>query len=225
VTVNIVDQSTRMRLHGYWRSSAAYRVRIAVRLKGLTFEEHFHALPKAEHRQEAFLALNPQGLVPALETAQGVITQSTAIIEYLDEIFPEPRLLPADAYARAVVRGMAGIVCADIHPLNNLRVLNYLRAELGAEEPRVNQWVAHWISEGFQGLEALARRHSSAQRFCFGDTATLADVCLVPQMFNARRFKCALDAFPTLVAIDAHCRSLEAFRLAAPELQPDAVPQ
>ncbi|MBU3670974.1 MAG: maleylacetoacetate isomerase [Sinobacteraceae bacterium] len=214
-----------MRLHGYWRSSAAYRVRIAVRLKGLALEESFHALPKAEHRQDAFLALNPQGLVPALQTAQGVITQSMAIIEYLDEVFTEPRMLPADPYARAVVRGMAGIVCADVHPLNNLRVLNYLRAELGADEPRVNRWINHWISEGFQGLEALAKRHSSAQRFCFGDSATLADVCLVPQMFNARRFNCPLDAYPTLVAIDKHCRSLDAFRLAAPDLQPDAVLQ
>lgn len=225
MTASIIDQSTPMRLHGYWRSSAAYRVRIAVRLKGLTLEESFHALPKAEHRQEAFLALNPQGLVPALQTAQGVIAQSTAIIEYLDEVFPEPRLLPADPYTRAVVRGMAGIVCADIHPLNNLRVLNYLRAELAAEEPQVNQWVAHWIREGFQGLEALARKYSSAQRFCFGDSPTLADVCLVPQIFNARRFKCDLEAYPSLVAIDAHCRSLDAFRLAAPDLQPDAMPQ
>lgn len=225
MTASIVDQNTPMRLHGYWRSSAAYRVRIAVRLKGLMLEESFHALPKAEHRQEAFLALNPQGLVPALQTAQGVITQSTAIIEYLDEMFPEPRLLPADPYARAVVRGMAGIVCADIHPLNNLRVLNFLRAELAAEERQVEQWVDHWISEGFQSLEALARKYSLAKRFCFGDSPTLADVCLVPQMFNARRFKCDLEAYPTLVAVDAHCRSLDAFRLAAPDLQPDAVAQ
>lgn len=218
-----IYQGTPMRLHGYWRSSAAYRVRIAVRLKGLALEESFHSLPKAEQRQETFLALNPQGLVPALQTAQGVITQSTAIIEYLDELYPQPRLLPADPYARAVVRGMAGVVTADIHPLNNLRVLNYLRAELGADEPRVNQWVNQWIGEGFRGLEALARRHSTAGRYCFGDQVSLADVCLIPQVFNARRFKCPLEEFPTLVAIDAHCRSLEAFRLAAPDLQPDAV--
>lgn len=223
MSVSSIDQGTPMRLHGYWRSSAAYRVRIAVRLKGLALEESFHSLPKAEQRQEAFLALNPQGLVPALQTAQGVITQSTAIIEYLDELYPQPRLLPADPYARAVVRGMAGVVTADIHPLNNLRVLNYLRAELGADEPRVNQWVNQWIGEGFRGLEALARRHSMAGRYCFGDEVSLADVCLIPQVFNARRFKCPLDEFPTLVAIDAHCRSLEAFRLAAPDLQPDAV--
>ncbi|MEY3136655.1 MAG: maleylacetoacetate isomerase [Pseudomonadota bacterium] len=223
MTANTVDRSTPLRLHGYWRSSAAYRVRIAVRLKGLVLEESFHSLPKAEQRQWAYLAINPQGLVPALQTSQGVITQSTAIIEYLDELFPQPPLLPAASHARAVVRGMAGIICADIHPLNNLRVLNYLRAELSAEEPRVNQWVNHWISEGFRGLEALARQHSTTGRFCFGDQVSLADICLVPQVFNARRFKCSLDEFPTLLAIDAHCCSLEAFRLAAPDLQPDAV--
>jgi maleylpyruvate isomerase len=211
-----------MRLHGYWRSSAAYRVRIALNLKGLQVESATHALPRGEHRSEAYLALNPQGLVPALETEDGVFIQSTAIIEYLDERWPQPSLLPSSSAARAIVRGMAGIISADIHPINNLRILNRLRSEHGADDAAVARWVNHWIREGFLALEALVARHSTAGRFCHGDSVTVADLCLVPQMYNARRFGCDLAGFPTLVAIDAHCRGLEAFRRAEPESQPDA---
>ncbi|MCZ8132723.1 MAG: maleylacetoacetate isomerase [Steroidobacteraceae bacterium] len=211
-----------MRLHGYWRSSAAYRVRIALRLKGLEAEGVHHALPRGEHRAAEYLALNPQGLVPALETEAGVLVQSSAIIEYLEERWPRPPLLPADPGARAVVRGMAGIVCADIHPINNLRVLNRLRSEYRADEAAIARWVNHWIREGFTALEAQVRRYTTSGRHCFGDGVTVADVCLVPQLYNARRFGCDLGDFPTLLAIDAHCRSLDAFRLAEPEAQPDA---
>ncbi len=211
-----------MRLHGFWRSSAAYRVRIALALKGLQVETVTHSLPRGEHRAEAYRALNPQGFVPALETEQGVLIQSGAIIEYLDERWPEPPLLPADAHARAVVRGMAGIISADIHPLNNLRVLNRLRSRHGADDAVVAEWVQHWIHEGFTALESLARLHSKDGRHGFGDGVTVVDICLVPQMYNARRFGCDLAPFPTLVAIDAHCRGLAAFRSAEPELQPDA---
>lgn len=211
-----------MRLHGYWRSSAAYRVRIALALKGLEVETVAHSLPRGEQRVDSYRALNPQGLVPALETGQGVLLQSIAIIEYLDERWPQPSLLPSDAYSRALVRGMAGIICADIHPLNNLRVLNRLRSEHGADDAAVAHWVNHWIREGFLALEALVARHSTAGRFCHGDSVTVADLCLVPQMYNARRFGCDLEGFPTLVAIDAHCRGLEAFCRAEPEMQIDA---
>jgi len=211
-----------MRLHGYWRSSAAYRVRIALNIKGLQVESATHALPRGEQRSEAYLALNPQGLVPALETEDGVFIQSTAIIEYLDERWPQPSLLPSSPAARAVVRGMAGIISADIHPINNLRVLNRLRSEHGADDAAVARWVDHWIREGFTALEALARRHSKDGRHAFGDAVTMVDVCLVPQMYNARRFGCDLAPFPTLVAVDAHCRGLDAFRSAEPESQPDA---
>lgn len=211
-----------MKLHGYWRSSAAYRVRIALNLKGLQVESATHALPRGEHRSDAYRALNPQGLVPALETEDGVFIQSTAIIEYLDERWPQPPLLPSSPGARAVVRGMAGIISADIHPINNLRVLNRLRNEHGADDAAVARWVNHWIREGFLALETSVARHSTAGRFCHGDSVTVADLCLVPQMYNARRFGCDLTGFPTLVAIDAHCRGLEAFRRAEPESQPDA---
>ena len=164
----------------------------------------------------------PQGLVPALETEDGVFIQSTAIIEYLDERWPQPSLLPSSSAARAVVRGMAGLISADIHPINNLRILNRLRSDHGADDAAVARWVNHWIREGFLALEALVARHSTAGRFCHSDSVTVADVCLVPQMYNARRFGCDLAEFPTLVAIDAHCRGLEAFRCAEPESQPDA---
>jgi maleylacetoacetate isomerase len=208
--------------HDFWRSSAAYRTRIALNLKGLDYQQVPHSLPAGEQRSAAFLALNPQGLVPALEVDGDVYTQSLAIIEYLDETHPQPPLLPPDPRGRATVRAMSLTVACDIHPLNNLRVLNWLRSELGAGEDAVTKWIREWIGLGFAALEEQARRHSAAGRFCFGAQATLADICLVPQMYNARRFACDLAAYPTLVGIDAHCRSLEPFERAAPERQPGA---
>lgn len=212
-----------MILHDFWRSSAAYRVRIALNLKGLDYRSIAHSLQKGEQKSQDYLALNPQGLVPALEVDQAVITQSIAIIEYLEENHRDPPLLPVASVARAAVRAMALSVACDIHPLNNLRVLNYLRSEFAADETAVNAWVRRWMHDGFSALEAQVRVASAQGQFCFGSTVTMADVCLVPQMYNARRFGCELQAFPTLVAIDAHCRSLEPFSRATPENQRDAV--
>ena len=213
-----------MRLFTYFRSSAAYRVRIALNLKGLACEQ----VPKhllrggGEHRLEGYLELNPQGLVPALEHEGRVIGQSLAIIEYLEEAWPEPPLLPRRPIDRALVRSMALAIACDIHPLNNLRVLQYLRGPLGLQEAAVEAWYRHWIAEGFRGLEELARRHSGDGRHLFGRAVTLADVLLEPQVYNARRFQCELGEFPTLVAICGHLESLPAFAAARPEAQPDA---
>ena len=212
-----------MKLHTLFRSSASFRVRIALNLKGIAYESIAKALLKNEHRTPQYLAINPQGLIPALEIDRAVLSQSLAIAEYLDEVHPEPALLPRDPIARAHVRSMALAVACDIHPLNNLRVLNYLKDELKHTEDTVNTWYRHWISAGFSGLEAQAREHSRSQRHLFGDSVSLADICLVPQMFNARRFKTDLSSFPTLVAISTHLETLPAFAAARPEAQPDAV--
>ena len=211
-------------LYTYWRSSAAYRVRIALHCKGLSFE----SVPKhlvrdgGEQRKADYLALNPQGLVPALGDDGFVIPQSLAICEYLEETHPEPRLLPGNANDRAIVRGMALAVACDIHPLNNLSVTAYLRSELGADDAAVNRWVGHWIQRGFGALEERVRRASGDGRHCYGLSVTLADVFLVPQMYNARRFKVDVAAYPRLVAICAHLEDLPAFAAARPEAQPDA---
>lgn len=221
-----------LRLYSYWRSSAAFRVRIALALKGLDYEY----VPKhllrdgGEQRKPDYLAVNPQGLVPALADDGFVIPQSLAICEYLEEIHPEPRLLPGSARDRATVRGMALAIACDTHPLNNLPVLGYLRREFEADEAAVNRWVAHWIDRGFAGLERWvasvpgAPSAASGQRYCFGSQVTLADVCLAPQMFNARRFKVDVTPYPRLVAISAHLESLPAFIAARPDNQPDAEP-
>lgn len=211
-----------MKLYNYFRSSAAFRVRIALNLKGLNYDYVSKALPKNEQRAADYLAVNPQGLIPALEIDGTVISQSVAIIEYLNELHPQPPLLPADPLARAQVRSMALAIACDTHPLNNLRVLNYLRQDLAQNDDGVNTWYRHWVSEGFRGLELQVAKHSSAHRYCFGDSLSLADVCLAPQMYNARRFNCDLTPFPTLVAISAHLESLPAFDTARPEVQPDA---
>jgi maleylacetoacetate isomerase len=211
-----------MKLYNYFRSSAAFRVRIALNLKGLSYDYVSKVLLKNEQRAADYLALNPQGLIPALEVDGTVLSQSVAIIEYLNDLYPQPPLLPADPLARAQVRSMALAIACDIHPLNNLRVLNYLRQDLAQNDDGVNTWYRHWVSEGFRGLEQQVTKHSSARRHCFGDSLSLADVCLVPQMYNARRSKCDLTPFPALVAITTHLESLAAFDAARPEVQPDA---
>jgi maleylacetoacetate isomerase len=214
-----------LRLHSYWRSSAAFRVRIALHLKGLEYATVSRQLATGEHRSDAYLAVNPQGLVPALEHDGQVLFQSLAIIDYLDRIAPEPPLYPDDPVGRARVGAMAQAIACDIHPLNNLRVLTYLRGELGQDAAAVNAWYVHWIHEGFRALEVWARQYSTAKRFLFGDAVSAADCCLVPQVYNARRFGVALEAYPLLRAIDAHLAALPAFIAAAPERQPDAVPE
>jgi maleylacetoacetate isomerase/maleylpyruvate isomerase len=213
-----------LKLHGYFRSSAAYRVRIALNLKGLPYDNAFHHLTRGggEHLKPGYLALNPQALVPALEDDGAVLTQSLAIIEYLEERFPEPALLPKDAVGRARVRAIAlGIAC-EMHPLNNLRVLGYLTKEMGQSEADRNKWYRHWIAEGFGGIEGLLAGNPATGVFCHGDKPTMADCCLVPQVFNARRFNCDLTAFPTIVRIADHAATLPAFANAAPAKQPDA---
>lgn len=211
-----------MKLYTFFRSSAAYRVRIALNLKGLPYESIPKAFAKNEHRAADYLAVNPQGLIPALETDGVALSQSLAIMEYLDETHPAPAFLPSDAIGRARVRSMALAIVADLHPIDNLRVLNYLRKELGQDDNGVNTWYRHWVTEGFKGLESQAREYSKGSRYCYGDAVSLADICLVPQMFNARRFETDLSAFPTLVAISRHLESLPQFAAARPELQPDA---
>ena len=213
-----------MKLYTYFRSSASYRTRIALNLKGIAYEPASIEVraPAFAHRSPEFLAINPLGLVPALEDGGATITQSLAIIEYLDETHPEPPLLPASPVDRARVRAMALAVACDMHPLNNLRVLNYLRAPLTLNEDTVNAWYHHWIEIGFGALEEDAKRATGDGRHMFGKSVTLADIFVVPQMYNARRFKCDLEPYPTLRGICAHLESLPAFAQAAPELQPDA---
>lgn len=211
-----------LRLHTFFRSSAAYRVRIALHLKGADYDAvpvHFRRAG-GEHRSAAFLRLNPQGLLPVLEVDGIAMTQSLAIIDYLDARIPEPRLIPDAALARARVLAMAQVVACDMHPLNNLRVLAYLRDELGLAPEAVNDWYAHWIAAGFGALESLVTTHGGS--YCHGDAVTLADVCLVPQLYNARRFACDLSPYPRLLEIDARLAEHDAFLRAAPESQPDA---
>ena len=208
-----------MKLFTYFRSSAAYRVRIALNYKGIphgTVPVHLVRDGGQQH-SESYREVNPQGFVPALAADGHVFAQSLAIIEYLEEINPDPPLLPPDFAGRAQVRAMAlGIAC-DIHPLNNLRVTNYLRGPLGQGDEQVAEWIRHWIGEGFKALEELARRHGDGRTYLYGNGVTLADVCLVPQMYNARRYYCDVTPYPALVAIDAHLTSLPAFAAARPE--------
>ncbi len=208
-----------LKLYDYWRSSAAYRVRIALAVKGLTYDSIPVNLVKGEQSATDYLAHNPQGLVPLFVEGERSIAQSMAIIEYLDETHPAPKLLPGDAYARATVRAMANVIACDIHPINNLRILYYLKGPLGHSDEEIGVWYRHWINEGFAALE----RQANGNSHMFGDSVTLADICLVPQMVNARRYNTDLTPFRRLVAIDAHLRSLPAFAAAAPEQQKDAV--
>jgi maleylpyruvate isomerase len=209
-----------MKLHGYFRSSASYRVRIALNLKGLSADHLPHHLRKGEQRDPAYLAINPQGLVPTLQDDRGaIITQSLAIIEWLDEIHPEPPLLPKDPLRRAKVRAFAMALACDTHPVQNLKVLARLR-ELGLPEDAVTGWAAWANREGLAACETLIA--GEAGQFCFGDAPTMADLCLVPQLANARRFGVDLDAFPRLLRAEAAARNNRAFADAAPERQPDA---
>lgn len=214
-----------MKLYGYFRSSAAYRVRIALNLKGVDCESvpvDLRPPASAQHTPE-FLALNPQGLVPVLVDGATVLTQSLAIIEYLDERHPQPPLLPVAPVDRAQVRALALAIACDIHPLNNTRVLSYLRTSLAADEAAVNAWYAHWVTRGLRALEAQVARLGSDGRHMLGGSVTLADVCLVPQMYNARRFHCDVTPYPTLRTISAHLETLPAFARAAPDAQPEAL--
>ncbi|GAA0774012.1 maleylacetoacetate isomerase [Brevundimonas olei] len=209
-----------MILHGYWRSGAGYRTRIALNLKGVEYRQAALDLRTGAQKSEAYLRLNPQGLVPALETDDGlVLTQSPAILEWLEETRPEPPLLPRDAAGRAQVRAMAALIGCDIHPLNNLRVLKAVRG-LGADQSGVDAWAGQWIIDGFTALEALVVRHGEG--WSFGATPTLADCYLMPQLYSARRFNVDLAAFPRLLEIEARAEAHPAFIAAVPENQPDA---
>ena len=206
--------------HGYWRSSAAYRVRIALNLKGLDYEEVDHDLRTGAQQDPAYKRIAPAGLVPAVEHDGHCYVQSLAILEWLEERWPEPALLPGPLNERAIVRGMALTIGADIHPLNNLRILNYLKNELGEAQERVDAWIAHWIQEGFAALEVLIDRHGDG--FAFGATPTIADCFVIPQVFNAERFSVDLTNFPKIRTVADRARALPAFAAAHPDRQPGA---
>jgi len=211
-------------LYSYWRSSAAYRVRIGLNLKGLDYALVPVHLVRDGGQQHApdYVALNPQQLVPALRDGGRVLTQSLAILEYLEETRPQPPLLPADAAGRARVRALAQLVACDIHPLNNLRVLQFFDRQWHVPQAERDDWVLHWMCEGFAAMEAMLAASADTGHYCHGDAPGLADCCLLPQLYNARRFKLDLDAFPTLRRIEAACLQLPAFDAARPENQPDA---
>lgn len=211
-----------MRLYGFSRSSAAFRVRIALNIKGLGYEHVSVSLPDGEQFGEAYLSVNPQGRVPTLVDGDLALHQSMAILEYLEERHPEPPLLPPDAAGRARARGLANIVACDIHPLNNLEVLRFLADGMGLDRQAVDAtWYHHWIARGLGALEARLAGEPGTGRFCHGDAPGLADVCLVPQVFNARRYKCDLSGYPRAMGIFEACMALEAFDAAQPSRQPD----
>ncbi len=208
-----------MILHGYFRSGTSYRTRIALNLKGIAYEQRGIDLRQGDQKSEAFLALNPQGLVPALEAEGHILTQSPAILEWLEETHPTPPLLPASAGERAQVRAMAALIGCDIHPLNNLRVLGAVRA-LGADQAGIDAWAGRWIGDGFRALEALVARHGDG--WCWSDAPTLIDCYLIPQIYSARRFNVDLTPYPHLSAIDSRAADHPAFAAAHPDRQPDA---
>jgi len=212
-----------MKLHNFWRSGTSHRTRIALNLKGLGYEYIAVHLGKEAHLSDSFKAVNPQQLVPALDTGEQVLIQSPAIIEWLEETYPTPALLPPDADGRARVRALAAIVGCDIHPINNRRILEYLRKTFGADEVAINAWCGTWITAGFDAYEALLAADTQRGRFSYGDTPTLADAYLIPQVESARRFQVDLSRWPLISAIDRACGELDAFRRAAPSAQPDAV--
>ena len=211
-----------MQLYSYFRSSASFRVRIALALKGLPYDYVPVHLVKSEHLKPPFETLLTAQLIPLLKDGDALIAQSIAIIEYLDETHPQPPLLPADALGRARVRALSLDIACEIHPLNNLRVLKYLRGTLGVADAAKSDWIKHGIAQGFEALEAELAAAGNAGGFCFGDTPTLADCCLVPQVVNARRFEVDLSPYPRLLAIDERCAALPAFQQAHPSQQPDA---
>jgi len=210
-----------LRLYTYFRSSAAFRVRIALNLKGLAYSPSFVHLAKGEHLQPAYQAVNPQGLVPALEVDGALLAQSIAILEYLEETHPQPPLLPADPRGRARVRSLSLIVACEIHPLNNPRVLKYVKNTLGHTQDEVNAWYRHWIADGLAKLEAELGKPGTG-RHCHGDAPGMADCCLVPQIFNAQRFECDLAPYPSVMRVFGACMQLDAFDRAQPVKQPDA---
>jgi maleylacetoacetate isomerase/maleylpyruvate isomerase len=210
-----------VKLYTYFRSSAAFRVRIALNLKGLAYRSQFVHLAKGEHLQPAYTAVNPQGLLPALEVDGALLAQSLAIMEYLDETHPQPALLPKDPLGRARARSLSLIVACEIHPLNNPRVLKYVKNTLGHSQDEVNVWYRHWIADGLAKLEAELGKPGTG-RHCHGDAPTMADCCLVPQIFNAQRFDCDLKSYPTVMRVFDACMRLDAFDRAQPGKQPDA---
>ncbi len=210
-----------MKLYTYFRSSAAFRVRIALNLKGLDYQPAFVHLAKGEHRKPEYAAVNPQALVPTLEEGGRLLTQSLAILEYLEETHPQPPLLPQDPFARARVRSLALLIACEIHPLNNLRTLRHLKNSLGQSEEQVNGWYRHWVADGLAKLEAELQ-NPGAGHFCHGQTPTIADCCLVPQIFNAKRYQCELGPYPAVMRVFDACMQLDAFVRAQPDKQPDA---
>ena len=211
-----------MTLYGYFRSSTSYRTRIAINLKGLDYDDITINLAQDEQLASAFKAINPQGLVPVLQVNDLLLYQSPAILEWLEDVYPEHALLPKDAAGRMHVRALSAMIGCDIHPLNNRRILQYLRNELSVDEENVIAWCNRWISEGFAALETRLAADNHRGQFCYGDSPTFADCYLIPQVSSARRFKVDLSAYPNIVAIDAHCRTLKAFADADPMMQPDA---
>jgi maleylacetoacetate isomerase len=209
-------------LYTFFRSSTSYRLRIALTYKGLDYVPHYISLPKMQHRDPAYREKNPQGLVPLLVDRDHSFIQSMAIIEYLDETYPEPPLMPRDSLGKSYVRAVSQIIGCEIHPLNNVRVLKRIASQFGADEAATKVWYQHWIAEGLSGLEDYLNRSGLAGDYCYGDSVTMADICLVPQIFNAQRFGCPLDAYPTINRIFDRCMTLAAFTSTEPSTQGDA---
>ena len=221
----MIDRTTKPVLHNYFRSSTSFRVRIALNMKGIEYDYVAHHLRKGEHRQPGFLAINPQGLLPSLAWSAGeVLHQSMAILEFLEEIAPQPAMLPSDPFERARIRGIANMIACDIHPVNNLRVLAQLRSRYQADEAEIANWFRHWVSETFAPLEKLLAESDQTGTFCHGETPTLADICLVPQVINNMRFGVDMNPYPIISRISETCMKLDAFAKAAPANQPDFEP-
>ena len=212
-----------MKLYGFYRSGTSHRLRIALNLKGLNYEQVAVSLAQNEHHTREFKQLNPQGLVPVIKIEQGLLTQSPAILEWLDEQYPMPALLPVDSLEKAKVRALAAVVGCDIHPLNNKRVLEYLRTNLKQDESQVLAWCAEWISTGFDALEKILKLDKTRENFCYGHSVTLADVYLIPQVYSAKRFNVDLTPYPTIVSIYEYCMQLPAFEHADPAQQADLI--